>query len=436
VFAVCGSAIIVFTMSAIAMAGVDEFVPPDRIRMLPVILVTSDQQPPTSTQQRVWMQHLKLAQEFFKNRLSQSGTFELAKDVPDVVQLQRPLSFYRSLDKAEPAQHWAAELLDHYKVSRFQCPYTFCCLVMNPDDRWPVGGGRTLNGGINRGGGLMVMSSFAFDRMPNGQSTLRHEIAHTCGLPHVDSYGYDMTTSHSVMAYNTRHQTKGFRDSATPPELIPEDLRAISLANQVFPMFRFVAKRDLPAGYELSPRVMTLGAMEIPGHPNYGPVFTTPSGELNGSKVTNLNRQEILPNVGPGVTYQQQFMWASGEQSSGRIVLDLNFPGEISLTRLLIHSEHSGKYNRAEGVQIETLNGNRNQLVAEKILSTADAEVEFDSQTSRMWRLTFTAGSSKRVCLRGLQFFHKDQPLFPPPVPYDWREQIGVDVSPFAQLKK
>jgi len=75
-------------------------------------------------------------------------------------------------------------------------------------------------------------------------------------------------------------------------------------------------------------------------------------------------------------------------------------------------------------------------LVAEKPLATADAEVEFDIATSRKWRLTFTAGSSKKVCLRGLQFFYKDQPLFPPPVPYDWREQIGVDVPPFAPAKK
>jgi hypothetical protein len=435
-FAVIATVIILVATSKFTFAGVEEFVPPDRIRMLPVVLVASDQKPPTSTQKRVWMRHLQLTQQFYKDRLSPSGTFEFAKDESDVIKLKRPLSFYRSLDKGESALHWADELLDHYKVSRFQCPYTFCCLVMNPRDRWPVGGGRTLNGGINRGGGLMVMSSFAFDRMPNGQSTLRHEIAHTCGLPHVDNYGYDMTTSHSVMAYNTRHRTKGFRDSATPPELIPDDLRAISLASRVFPKFRFVAKRDLPSGYEMFRRVVTLGPMKIPDHPDYDPAFTTPSGEVNGSKVTNLNEREILPSVGPGVTYQQRFMWASGEQANGQVVLDLDFPGEVSLTRLLIHSGHSGKYNRAEGVRVETLDGNRHQVVTEKPLATADAEVEFDAATSRKWRLTFTAGSSKKVCLRGLQYFYKDQPLFPPPVPYNWRERIGVNVPAFAPAKK
>lgn len=291
---VCVAVAILRSNPGVVFAGVEEFVPPERIRLMPVFLVASDQRPPTRDQKSNWMRHLKWSQAFFKAKLLQGDTFGLAKSTPDVIRLKRPLSFYKSLPKAEAALHWAAALLDHYQVSRFRCPYTFCCVVVNPRERWPIGGGRTLNGGINRGGGLMVMSSFAIDRMPNGQSTLRHEIAHTCGLPHVDVYGYDMATSHSVMAYNNRHRTKGFQDSATPAELIPEDLRALSFADRVFSKFRFSPTRDLPAGYTLSPRVVTLGAMKIPGHPDYGPVFTTPSGKVNGSQVTNLNDREIL----------------------------------------------------------------------------------------------------------------------------------------------
>jgi hypothetical protein len=409
----------------------EEFLPPDRIRMLPVFLVPSDGAAPTRTQQRVWMRHLQLAQDFFKDRLSDRDTFELAKDSPDTVRLKRPLSFYKSLPKGESALRWAAELLDHYNVSRFRCPYTFCCVVMNPRERWPVGGGRTLNGGINRGGGLMVMSSFAFDEMPNGQSTLRHEIAHTCGLPHVDSYGYDMAKSHSVMAYNLRHRTKGFRDSPTPPEFIPEDLRALSLATRVFPKLRFSANRDLPGGYRMYPRVVNLGPMKVPGHPDYGPTFSTPSGEVSGSHVENINKREILPSTGPGVTYQQQFMWASDKQADRRVVLNLDFPGEVSLTRLIVHSGHSGKYNRAERVRVEILGGDRPKLIAEKSLASADASVEFDAVKARHWRLTFLAGQSGKVCLRGLQYFNNAQQLFPPPIPYNWRNRIGVDLPAF-----
>lgn len=429
---VCVVVAIVHSNAAFAPAGVEEYEPPERIRLLPVFLVATDQKPPTRDQKSNWMRHLKWAQSFFKERLTPGVTFALAKNASEVVRLKRPLSFYKSLPKGESALHWTAELLDHYKVSRFRCPYTFCCVVMNPAERWPIGGGRTINGGINRGGGLMVMSSFAFDRMPNGQSTLRHEIAHTCGLPHVDVYGYDMATSHSVMAYNNRHRTNGFKDSASPPVLIPEDLRVLSLSSRMFSRYRFLAKRDLPAGYRLFPRVVTLGPMQIPGRPDYGPVMTTPSGEVNGSKVTNLNLREILPSTGPGVTYQRQFMWASDKQADGRIVLNLEFPGDVSLTRLLIHSEHSGKYNRAEGVRIEISDGDRHRLVTETSLTTADATVEFDAASARMWRLTFKAGPTGKVCLRGLQYFYKEQQLFPPPVPYDWREQISVDVPAFS----
>jgi hypothetical protein len=278
----------------------------------------------------------------------------------------------------------------------------------------------------------MVMSSFAFDEMPNGQSTLRHEIAHTCGLPHVDSYGYDMTKSHSVMAYNLSHRTKGFRDSPTPPVLIPEDLRALSLATRVFSKLQFAPDRDLPAGYKMFPRVVNLGAMKIPGHPDYGPTFSTPSGQVNGSQVSNINLREILPSTGPGVTYQQQYMWASDKQDNGRVVLNLDFPAKISLTQLTVHSGHSGKYNRAEGVRIEILEGDRPRLVAEKTLATSDASVEFESAAARRWRLTFLAGQSGKACLRGLQYFNDDQQLFPPPVPYNWRELIGVDLPAFS----
>ena len=112
-------------------ADVDQFLPPDRVRMLPVILVAADQKPPTQNETRAWIRHLKWSQEFFHKRLSERDTFEFAKTVPDVVRLKRPLSYYKSLGKAQPALHWTAELLDHYSVSRFQCPYTFCCLVMN-----------------------------------------------------------------------------------------------------------------------------------------------------------------------------------------------------------------------------------------------------------------------------------------------------------------
>ncbi len=410
----------------------EEFVTPHRVKLLPVVLVPADQKPPTRTQRSLWLRHLKWTQEFFRERLDGRDSLEFARQSPDVVQLKRPLAYYTALKEAEPALHWTAELLDHYQVSRFRCPYVFCCLVMNPAERWPIGGGRTINGGVNRGGGLLVMSSFAIDRLPNVQSTLRHEVAHTFGLPHVDVYGIEMTESRSIMAYNPMNRTSGFRDSPTPAELIPEDRRLLALADAVFPELTFDRKRDLPVDYQLFPRVITLGAMEIPGHADYGPVLSTTSGEDNGSKVTNVNRREILPSTGPGVTFRAPWMWASQKQPDGQVVLDLEFPGEVTLTQFLIHSGHSGKYNQASGIRVEVPgDAGAYREVTQQSINSADASISFSGTTSQRWRLTFSTGPSEKLCLRGLQYFSGDNHLFPPPVPYDWREKIGVDVAAF-----
>ena len=418
-----------------SLAANTEFATPERVRMRPVFLVPAGQSPPTRELKTVWMRHLKWTQQFFKESLSNRDTFEFAKQTPDVVRLKRPLSYYKSLKKGESALHWTAELLEHYGVSRFRCPYTFCCILINPQERWPIAGGRTINGGFNRGGGFLVMSSFAITRLPNAQSTLRHEIAHTCGLPHVDVYGYDMGSSHSVMAYNNSHRTKWFHDSETRALFIPEDRRGLALAPQVFPNLKFSPEHDLPTEYKLFPRVISLGPMELPGHPNYGPVFSTPSGEDNGSKVANINRREILRSAGPGITFRQTHMWASKKQPDGQAVLNVTFPGEITLTRLLIHSEHSGKYNRASGVCVEARVGDEYRSVTEQLITSADATVEFEAVTASNWRLIFATGPSSKVCLRGLQYFNNDQQLLPPPVTYDWQEQIGVNLSAIPPKK-
>lgn len=367
------------------------------------------------------MRHLKWTQAFFAERLN-GDTFALAAERPRVIKLRRPLAFYQGLDKHEELTYFAGELLDHFKVSRFDCRQTFCCLVMNAKEDWPTGTAGSLNGGINRGSGLLEVSSFALDKLPNFQSTLCHEIAHTVGLPHVNAYGYDMKTNRSVMSYNKMHWTNWFEDSKTPAKLIPEDVRALALADSVFPNSVFDWKQDVPTGYMLFPRVMALGPMTIPGHPDYGPIFTTPSGEDSGSKVGNLNGRFILPNEGPGVTFSVANMWDSARQPDGKIILNMEFPEPVTLTKIVIHSEHSGQYNRAAHVLIETIDGANSERVADSAITSADADIEFAQATGRVWRLTMQAGQSGKICLRGLQFFNSEQPVFPPPVPYDWQE--------------
>ncbi len=411
---------------------IDKFIPPDRITLLPVFLVPLDKKPPTRDQTLRLMRHVKWAQTWFRDGLSGRDTFELAKDVPDVVRLKKPIDFYKQLAKGQSACHFISELLDHYGVSRFKCPYIFCCAVMNPSERWPIGGGRPINGGVNRGGGMLQISSFALDQIPNFQSTLRHEIAHACGLLHVAAFGYDMKTNPSVMAYNTSHRTDGFKEAKHPPRFIPEDLRVLALNTRVFSKLRFDVAKDLPAGYRLFPQVPLIGPMKLPGYPDFDPILATPSGEDNGSKVTFINR-EILPSTGPGVTFRARYMWASTKQPNRKVVINVSFPEEIPLSSVMLHSQHSGKYNRAESVVIEAKTTEGFQPVASQRVEQADERVEFSRTTAQDWRFTFTAGPSQKICLRGIQYFLDETQMFPPWVPYRWRQALGINLPAFPE---
>ena len=74
--------------------GIDRFVLPERIRVLPLFLVHKNQPVPNLSQKHRLMRHLKWCQTRYRELLSGRDTFEIAKDTPDVVHLERPLGFY------------------------------------------------------------------------------------------------------------------------------------------------------------------------------------------------------------------------------------------------------------------------------------------------------------------------------------------------------
>lgn len=395
-----------------------EFTLPEKVSVLPLFMVPRGSRRPTQTEINVLMRHLKWTQQRYKELLG-GPTFEIAKSKPDIVGAKYPLTHYRQLKKGEPAGHWAAELLDHYDFTRFNCPYIFFAVIVNSNDRWPVAGARPLNGGLNTGGGIIVASTFAFTRMPNFQSTLQHEIGHSFGLPHVNVYGYDMKSNHSVMSYNNEHRTNGFQPSKSPGILIAEDYRGLGLNDRAFPQFEFDPNKHRPSGSPLAARIVTLGPMTIPDHPDYAPEVTTPSGETFGSHVTNIVAgRQIDPSRGPGITYRPQTMWQSAPSQTGVVELTVKFPKPIQLTRVGIHSQHSGKSHAARAVRIEAKTESGWELVNKSQLESVDATVSFEATVSDQWRFFFQAGPSRQVVIRGLQFFNGDEELFPPRVPY------------------
>ena len=190
--------------------------------VLPVFFVAQGEAPPSADQADRLMEHLHWSQRSYAEWLD-GTTFRIATEQPDVYQSQQPLQHYRDAPESGSSEA-TAELLAHYEFNRFTAPYVFLIVFANPLDRFPLGGGRPLNGGYNTGGGIVVLSTYAMDSLPIFQSTLEHELGHSFGLPYVDVYGYDMEQSPSIMSYNTEHWTHYFDPAPNPGSLIAEDI--------------------------------------------------------------------------------------------------------------------------------------------------------------------------------------------------------------------
>jgi hypothetical protein len=393
-----------------------EAIPPREVRVLPYFFVPLGEAAPTDAQSKKLMRHLEWARTRFREMLGGRDTFAVAEPKPRVYRADRPLAFYRSRDEASGPQV-VSELLREVRHTRYSCPYVLLVVMMNPRDDFPTGGGRPINGGYNTGGGLVVLSSFALDRIPNFQSTLQHEIAHSFGLPHVDVYGYSMRDNDSIMSYNQRHHTRNFAPSPTPGKLIPEDLRGLALNRRAFPKLRLDPARDVPAGYALAERVVPLGPMDIPDQPTVR--VSTGSGEDYGSKVGNIVQNEIRPNVNTGkVTFDPKTMWSSAKGKTDRVAVELTFPYEVELTRIAVHSQHSGRYHPAKAVSVSVGDGGgRYRPVASAEGISPDAVVDVPKAKGKTWRLEFRTDETRCVVIRGLRFFAGEDEVFPTLVP-------------------
>jgi hypothetical protein len=241
---------------------------PERVYVKPVFLAPADCEPPSDEYKRMLMRHLEWAQRRYRELLFNRDTFTLAPgELPLVLRGKREAAFYKSATDGG-AEAAVLELFEHDRVDRFSCPYIYVVLFCGTGEH-PKGGGRPFNGGINTGGGIIVLAADNLEKDAGFQSTLQHELGHGFGLVHADENGFDMVTSDSLMAYNPAHHTKGFEPSPTPGKLVPEDLRLLALNKRVFPKFTLDPERDFPAGYRLNPRVCVLATMPLPGQPEY-----------------------------------------------------------------------------------------------------------------------------------------------------------------------
>ncbi|GMR12865.1 MAG: hypothetical protein BMS9Abin29_1059 [Gemmatimonadota bacterium] len=407
-------------VSSLAVAGAVEaqevvYRLPDTVSVLPVFFVPEGEKPPTHAQADRLMRHLRWSQRSYRGWLG-GATFGIASETPDVHRASHPLSYYQELPESGVAET-TAELLDHYGFNRFTLPYILLTVFVNPRERFPVGQGRPLNGGYDTGGGIVVMSTHLLDSLANFQSTLEHELGHGFGLPHVDVFSYDMATSASIMSYNQDHLTDRFVSAVTPGSLIGEDIRGLALNGRVFPQPVVAAMADSIDDGDVGDPVW-LGPLVIPGQPDYALEVSTPSGETFLSSAENSVIGVIRPSAGPGITYDQTSMWTSDVTGDGWATLDVTFPITVGLSRLGVHSQHSGLYHAARSVKVATVIDGVETEVARRDLASPDSYVEFPRNLSRSWRFRFLTGQTRMVVIRGLEFFDGEDEVFPPLIVY------------------
>jgi len=129
------------------------------------------------------------------------------------------------------------EILELRGSNRYIEPSVFVFILVNPNmqlyrPHWG-GGGRSFNGGVNGGGGIVVLE---YRRFRYGfYSTLVHELGHAFGLTHVNCSGQSMSESESIMSYNPRHRSRGSGIAINPGSLTDTERAKLLLSPRIFP---------------------------------------------------------------------------------------------------------------------------------------------------------------------------------------------------------
>ena len=213
------------------------------------------------------MRHLTWCQTRYRELLFGMDTFAIASASPVFLRSRHDAATFRAT-KDQGADLAITELFGHDKVNRLNCPFIYIVLFTGTGG-WPAGGGRPINGGVNTGGGILVLAADNLTHSPNFQSTLQHELGHAFGLPHVDVYGYSMKTNASLMSYNPAHHTVGLVPGKPPGRFIPEDYRVLNMNHRAFPNLRLSESQYLSAGYQIARKPIFLGPMKITGQSDY-----------------------------------------------------------------------------------------------------------------------------------------------------------------------
>jgi hypothetical protein len=332
--------------------------------------------------------------------------------------------------------------------SRYDQPNVLHILVVEPTGQRPSTGGHNLNGGVNRGAGIAVISS-QFDGQKKLVSTLLHELGHAFGLTHVwervwikgyamdvgvyECY-YDRWRSPSIMSYNERNHTNSMQVAKIPGALIADDIDTLTFNQLAFPKLFFDPKSDYahpdgksasdcpPHDKELRKMADSPWDMSVM-QPTSLAWFYSEAGSADGTHPRQLNdntRRYIAANSG-GEPWAEikQHAWLSKKAAAGSwATLEMTFPIPVTLDRAIIYTGHGGGTHRAKDIQIKFKQGNGAfKTISTAVAAPADATIQFKPATARVWQLRLRAGPSGQVAVRGVRQFLGEREWFPPEGP-------------------
>ncbi|MGE3850140.1 MAG: hypothetical protein AB7K09_00215 [Planctomycetota bacterium] len=384
---------------------------PERVRMLPVFYVPRDAPMPTTDMIERFIAHVRLAQKRYAELLD-GDTFEVASWQPAIVRGR-----YSAASQFMRDQWSHPELLERSGYTRFNCPYVMLIVNWSPWEPAIVAGGRPYNGSLNAGGGIAEYFRGPLSWASVFQKTTQHEIGHAVGMHHVEVFGYPQNEGGWLMSYGPETYWKFLDTQADGVQRVvrPENLEQASWNHRVFTKFRFDPARHIPAGYDKKSGDRPYGEAPLIGSPPW--MFTVRSDipSAYNSAPGNLERHRLETNRGPN-GYVSGNMWHTDTLADNWCWLDVTFPMVATLSTIRLHTQHSLRYHQAVAWRIEVLqrDGTRRE-VGKGDISSDDHLATFPTSTARVWRIWLKADDSKKVVVRGLQFYWGRREIIPPP---------------------
>jgi hypothetical protein len=430
------------------------------LSILPVFLVPKGQTNPSTATRKRLMDHVNRAQDQYRVLLKGRIPFSVAVTTPVIVtDTSRTAAQYLAALDIDPATGNAVNpgmflerLFTKYAVDRLSNPYVYVIVPIGVDaSTW----GQPINGGINSGGGIVVLRPTDLNSV-NVQSTLQHELGHAFGLLHSFEKGqyngyagvsappspppanlaeppecaspmapcmphaamqcrFSVNRGWTIMSYNPCHQTTEMAASLNPGELLPEDLSRLALNQGVFPNLAFNPETDKAASYPLQEPIWFFPPLVMTSQISPVPTVSTAFGEDYGSKVFNVVAYTIRKS-NPQTPFDPITMWHSaGVNESGWASLTVSFPKPTTLDTVSVHTQHSGQSHAADTLNISA--GNPAAYVTEEAIAVDDS-VRFSATTAKDWTFSFHSNSGY-VVVRGLRFFSQGMEYFPHQVPLE-----------------